>query len=86
MVAAEDSVVEIRSPPASCIFPYIIPYLLNLVPDTSTMAFRVADISTLYALTAGPARLPEESRPFYFEDSQVVLQVSHRITEFTFPD
>ena len=25
---------------------------------------------------------PEVNRPFYFEDSQVVLQASHRITEF----
>ena len=60
-------ILEVKRPAFfRCIFPYIIPYLLNLVPDTSTMAFRVADRSTLYALTAGPARLPGGCRPYLY--------------------
>ena len=50
-----------------------------LVPDTaSTMSLRVAH-PTKYALMVASAQSPEVStgKPFYFEDSQVVLQVSH---------
>jgi hypothetical protein len=32
----------------------------------------------------GPLQPPEVNRPFYFEDSQVVLQASHCITGLPF--
>ena len=54
-----------------------------LVPDTaSTMSLRAAH-PTKYALMVASAQSPEVStgKPFYFEDSQVVLQVSHKYKE-----